>query len=221
MTITEFLQWIVDHKEYAPLYSSLVATMALLFSILSFVISNIISKNRAKKEKEISDARYEEQKKRYEEQLNEERKRREEDKHDAEEKVRISEEPYLVFKNSKIFSNSPSEHVILQMEFLNKGRGSAYEIIPDLECSAKTLDMKEFHIYRYGAVEDPIAMVGETFVICWKYKNEQKTLFRMTPEIRFKDASGRKYKQTYNIDIVDRLGKANIINYAQPKLCED
>lgn len=43
----------------------------------------------------------------------------------------------------------------------------------------------------------------------------------MTPEIRFKDASGRKYKQTYNIDIVDRLGKANIINYAQPKLCED
>ena len=122
-------------------------------------------------------------------QLNEERKRREEDKHDAEEKVRISEEPYLVFKNSKIFSNSPSEHVILQMEFLNKGRGSAYEIIPDLECTAKTLDMKEFHIYRYGAVEDPIAMVGETFVICWKYKNEQKTLFRMTPEIRFKDAS--------------------------------
>lgn len=62
MTITEFLQWIVEHKEYAPLYSSLVATMALLFSILSFVISNIISKNRAKKEKEISDARYEEQK---------------------------------------------------------------------------------------------------------------------------------------------------------------
>ena len=61
MTIKEFLQWVIEHKDYAPLYSSLVATGALVFSVLSFIISNMISKKRAKKDKIISDARYEEQ----------------------------------------------------------------------------------------------------------------------------------------------------------------
>lgn len=221
MTIEEFLQWVIEHKEYAPLYSSLVATIALLFSVVSCVISNIISKKRAKQEKEISEARYEEQKKQYEERLSEERKRREEDKYDAEEKIRVSEEPYLVFKKSKVVSNPTSERVIIRMEFLNKGRGSAYEIIPEVECKAKTADMKKINLYRYGAVEDPIAMVGELFVMYWSYESEEKFMFRMTPEIKFKDASGRRYKQTYCIDIVDRLGNANIINYAQPELCKE
>ena len=108
MTIKEFLQWVIEHKDYAPLYSSLVATGALVFSVLSFIISNMISKKRAKKDKIISDARYEEQRKQYEERLKEERKQREEDKREAEEKLRVSEEPYLVFKNSKIVSNSNS-----------------------------------------------------------------------------------------------------------------
>ena len=67
MTIKEFLQWVIEHKEYAPLYSSLVATGALLFSVLSFIISSIVTKNRVKKDKIISDARYEEQRKQYEE----------------------------------------------------------------------------------------------------------------------------------------------------------
>lgn len=74
MTIKEFLQWVIEHKDYAPLYSSLVATGAFLFSILSFIISNIVSKNRAKSDKIISDARYEEQRKQYEERLDEERR---------------------------------------------------------------------------------------------------------------------------------------------------
>lgn len=79
MTIKEFLQWVIEHRDYAPLYSSLVATGAFVFSVLSFVISGIVSKNRVKKDKIISDARYEEQRKQYEERLSEERKRREED----------------------------------------------------------------------------------------------------------------------------------------------
>lgn len=49
MTIKEFLQWVIEHKDYAPLYSSLVATGALVFSVLSFIISNIISKNAPRK----------------------------------------------------------------------------------------------------------------------------------------------------------------------------
>lgn len=221
MTIKEFLQWVIEHKEYAPLYSSLVATGALLFSVLSFIISNIVSKSRAKKDKIISDARYEEQRKQYEERLNEERKQREEDKREAEEKLRVSEEPYLVFKNSKIVSDSTSEQTILRMEFLNKGRGAAYCIIPDLECTAKRMNMSEFTIRRYEPVQDPIAMVGETFVMVMSYDKDEKDFFRMTPTIKFEDASGRKYKQTFCIDIGDRLGNGIIINFAQPELCEE
>lgn len=221
MTIKEFLQWVIEHKEYAPLYSSLVATGALLFSVLSFIISNIVSKSRAKRDKIISDARYEEQRKQYEERLNEERKRREEDKREAEEKLRVSEEPYLVFKNSKVVSDSNSELTILRMEFLNKGRGAAYCIIPDLECIAKRMNMSEFTIRRYEPVQDPIAMVGETFVMVMSYDKDEKDFFRMTPTIKFEDASGRKYKQTFCIDIGDRLGNGIIINFAQPELCEE
>lgn len=174
MTIKEFWQWVIEHKEYAPLYSSLIATGALLFSVLSFVISNIVSKNRVKKDKIISDARYEEQRKQYEERLNEERKQREEDKREAEEKLRVSEEPYLVFKNSKIVSNSTVEQIILRMEFLNKGRGAAYCIIPDLECIAKRMNMTEFTIRRFEPVQDPIAMVGETFVMVMSYDKDEE-----------------------------------------------
>ena len=221
MTIKEFWQWVMEHKEYAPLYSSLIATGALLFSVLSFVISNIVSKKRVKKDKIISDARYEEQRKQYEERLNEERKQREEDKREAEEKLRVSEEPYLVFKNSKIVSNSTVEQIILRMEFLNKGRGAAYCIIPDLECIAKRMNMTEFTIRRFEPVQDPIAMVGETFVMVMSYDKDEEDFFRMSPTIKFEDASGRKYKQTFCIDIGDKLGNGIIINYAQPELCKE
>lgn len=219
MTFKEFLQCIIEHKEYAPLYSSLISSLALIFSFVSFFISNIISKRRAEKDKAISNARYEEQKKKYEERLNEERIRREEDKQEMQERSRIREEPYLVFKKSEI-SSSDKKQIVIKMEFLNKGRGSAYEITPDVKCLAKTMDMEEFQLFRCGAIEDPIAMVGEILVLYWSYTDIDKNFFRMMPTIKFKDASGRNYKQTYCIDIIDINGNANIINYAQPELCE-
>lgn len=221
MTIKEFLQWVIEHKDYAPLYSSIVSTGAFLFTILSFVISNIISENRAKREKIISDVRYEEQRKQYEERIDEERKRREEDKQKIEDRLRISEAPYFVFKNSKLVFTSSLEQNLLRMEFLNKGRGAAYCIIPDLECMAKRMDMSVFPIRRYEAVQDPIAMLGESFVMVMAYDKDENDFFRMTPTIRFEDASGRKYKQTFCIDIDVRLGNSTIINYAQPELCKD
>lgn len=221
MTIKEFLQWVIEHKEYAPLYSSLVATGALFFSVLSFIISNVVSKNRAKKDKIISEVRYEEQKKQYDERLNEERKRREEDKRDTDEKNRISEEPYLVYKKSKVISEATDDQRIIKMEFVNKGRGAAYCIIPDLEFVAKRVDMTEFTIRRYKPVQDPIAMVGETFIMTLCYNKDDNDFFRMTPTIKYQDASGRNYKQTFCIDIYDSIGNGTIINYAQPELCEE
>lgn len=221
MTIKEFLQWVIEHKDYAPLYSSLVATGALLFSVLSFIISNTVSKNRAKKDKIISDARYEEQREQYEERLNEERRRREEDKFESEEKHRFSEKPRLVFKSSKVVSNSNSEQMLLRMEFVNKGRDTAYDIVPDLECAAKKMDMTEFVLRRYEPVQDPVVMVGESFSMVMSYDKDEKDFFRMTPTIRYEDASGRVYKQTFCIDISDKLGDGTIINYAQPELCDE
>lgn len=107
------------------------------------------------------------------------------------------------------------------MEFLNKGKGAAYCIIPDLKCTAKRMNATEFTIRRYEPVQDPIAMVGETFVMVMSYDKDEKDFFRMTPTIKFEDASGREYKQTFCIDIGDRLGNGIIINYAQPELCEE
>lgn len=221
MDIKDLLQWVVDNKEYAPLYSSLIAMGALLFSILSFLISNIISKNRAKKDRLISDARYDEQRKQYEERLAVEQSRREEDKSDTEEKLRLNEKPRLVFKKSKIISNSNSEQVLLLLEFINKGRDTAYDIIPDLECTAKQMDMAEFKIRRCEPVQDPVVMVGEDFKIVLSYEKNGAEFFRLEPTIRYEDASGRKYMQTFCLDIVDRLGNANIINYAKPELCDE
>ena len=96
-----------------------------------------------------------------------------------------------------------------------------YCIIPDLEGTAERMNRTEFTIRRYEAIQDPIAMVGETFVMVMSYDKDVKDFFRMKPTIRYEDASGRKYKQTFHIDISDRLGNGTIINYAQPELCEE
>lgn len=218
MYIKDLLQWGIENKEYASLYSALVATGALLFSVFSFIISNIISKKNIKKDRMISDARYDEQRKQYEERLVVERSRREEDKFDAEEIRRLSEKPRLVFKKSKFISNPNSEQMLLLLEFINKGRDTAYDIIPDMECAAKQMDMSEFKIRRYEPVQDPVVMVGEEFKMVLSYEKNEVYFFRIEPTIRYEDASGRKYKQTFCIDIVDKLGNANIINYANPEL---
>ena len=171
--------------------------------------------------KKISDTRYNEQKIQYEERLCEERKRREEDKKEADLRNRISEEPYLVFKCSQVVSDPKEKQVTIEMVFLNKGRGSAYSIVPDVDCDAKKLFKEEsFKIYRSAAVEDPIATVGEKFVTKWSYSSAEKDEFSFKPKLTYQDASGRKYIQSYEIHIIDENGNANIINCAQPKLCE-
>lgn len=220
MIFKDFLEWAEEYKDYVPLYSSLVATGAFLFSILSFVISNVLSKIRAKKEKEISDARYEEQKKQYEERLSEERQRREEDKQEMEERNRISEEPYLVYKISEIVSAESDKQVTIRMNFLNKGRGSAYDIVPVLTCKAITINGMEFMMTRSEAVSNPICWVGETFVMNWKYDKPVLDFFRMTPTVKYKDASGRNYIQNFCIDIYSSGNGINI-TYAQPELDEE
>ena len=85
--------------------------------------------------------------------------------------------PRLVFKSSKVVSNSNSERILLRMEFINKGRDTAYDIVPDLECTAKKMDMTEFVMRRCEPVQDPVVMVGESFSMVMSYDKEEKRLF--------------------------------------------
>lgn len=78
--------------------------------------------------------------------------------------------------------------------------------------------MSEFTMRRDEAVQDPIAMVGETFAMVMSYDKGESDFFRMTLAIQFEDASGRKYKQTFCIDINERTGNGTITNFAQPEL---
>lgn len=56
------LEWIKENKDYASLYSAMVATGAFVFSIFTFLVSVI----RAKKDRKVSDYRYyERMKKKY------------------------------------------------------------------------------------------------------------------------------------------------------------
>lgn len=220
--MNDFLQWIVDNKEYVPLYSAIVATGAFLFSILSFIISNIIAKNRTKKEREISNARYEEQKIQNEKREKGEYTKYCEQKKYMEKSARIAEQPYLVYKESKVTDVIPApsgNQIIVHMKFLNKGRGNAYSIIPDTECIARKKDMSAIKIYRYGAVQDPIAMVGEYFEMdcCYIGLNEEWINMQLT--ISYEDASGRKYLQMFDLDI-DEYGSGIIKNFAKPEIQE-
>lgn len=220
MTMSEFLKWVIDHKEYAPLYSSVVATGALIFSILSFIISNIISKNRAKKDKLISDARYEEQKRQYESRLAEESKRRKEDLEEANRRIRISEQPYLVFKSSKVYSPANCGEIRMRFNFINKGRGTAYSINSDLDFWS-SLENEGNKLKRGDAIEDPIVTVGEEFSIDCVYNGDEKKTFKTRIVVSYEDASGCKYKQEFNLVVADRIGNSSITNYAIPELLEE
>lgn len=211
MNFEGILQLIMDN------YSSFIATLALLLSALTF----IMSQRHTKKNKIISDERYYEQRKQYEERLEVESERREEDRHDTEEKLRLGEKPRFVFKGSKFIVNSNTNQELLLLKFTNKGRDTAYDIIPDLECVAKQMDMTEFKIRRYEPVQDPVVMVGEDFEVVMKCDNNQADFFMMELTITYQDASGRTYKQTFCINITDRLGNSLITNYAQPVLCSN
>ena len=217
MIVSDIIRWVVDHHEYAPLGNTVVAVLALLFSVLTFVITTITSKRRSKKDRAYADKRFDEQKRLFEERLKEERVRWEEDRKATDARNRVSEEPFLVFKQAEVVQDSSSDKIILETEFVNKGRGAAYEIQPDTECKAISIDRREIEINRYAPVEDRIATVGESFVTKWIYnRKDDISSYRMDTEIKYEDASGHKYKQSFGFYIND--GKSTTIYSSKPEL---
>ncbi len=204
--------------QYAQLLSFAVALMALIVSIAN----NLRNNRRAKEEKRVAEERYNEQKEQYEARLTAEKAKREEDKKIADEYARINEQPYLVFKGAERIDVIPSAsgtQIVFSMSFVNKGRGSAYSIIPDLDCTASHYG-DTFKVHRFDVVEDPIAMVGEYFIVKWSYIGEEIYGYRMPFSIKYKDASGREYMQNYIVDIISEK-ESTIITYAEPKLCDN
>lgn len=84
---------------------------------------------------------------------------------------------------------------------------------------AKTVEGQTM-VYRCDAVQDPIAMVGEQFTTMWTLGYEQKLVdFIFTMPIEYQDASGRMYRQKYDL-IFLASGGACIKNFAQPELVD-
>lgn len=202
-----------DGFEFIKTYASeIIAAAAFLFSVFSFVILSI----RARRERAVSNLRYDEQKKQYEDRLDEAREQRLQDRIDMDERIRISEQPYLVFKGIKVLTQTHNK-TILEFTFKNKGRASAYSIIPDLEFHCLDIN-SDIRIMRCVEIKDPIAMQGEDFVINASLYGESKSMIPVEIGISYEDASGRCYRQTHRIDIYGDYSGFNNMNYARPEL---
>lgn len=74
--------------------SAVISFAALVVSIIALVNTH----HQVKTERKISEERYNEQKRQYEDRIDELKKQRDQDKREAEEKIRISEQPYFVYE---------------------------------------------------------------------------------------------------------------------------
>lgn len=189
-------------------------------TIIVGIIAILQTRKIAKKEREISEAEIKRQKKQYEESLENQNKQFEIELKHREENERIHEQPYLVFVEAKISSESDERVTRIDILFINKGRGSAYDIIPDLECKVKT-KRGETTLSRCEPIQDPIAMVGEKFRTMWTLGYDQELVdFTGSIPINYSDASGRRYVQRFEI-IFNKSGYACVRNFATPELCEE
>lgn len=205
-------------KMWCVLSSSAVGNMAMISSsVFAFIaiIANLITTNKQLKE---SKALQQQQKEQYDESLRVQKEQYEKELQHARNVETIKEKPYLVFDKAKIAEESDDKITRIDVMFKNKGRGSAYDIVPVLKCKVKTLQ-GDGVLSRCDAIQDHIAMVGETFKTMWTLGyGKELSSFMTTISINYKDASGRKYIQKYDI-IFNEDGYASITNYARPELC--
>ena len=189
-------------------FITLINTGLTFITVVTSIVSLHLAKKQIKQEIEQNRQKAEEQQKQYLE-----------EKRHIEEVDRLHEKPYLVFQEARISDESDEKITRIDFIFKNKGRGAAYDIVPELECMAKTVEGQTM-VYRCDAVQDPIAMVGEQFTTMWTLGYEQKLVdFIFTMPIEYQDASGRMYRQKYDL-IFLASGGACIKNFAQPELVD-
>lgn len=174
------------------------------------IISVVTSNRNAKKELERAKEDSIKNKEQFETQLRK-----------SEEVRIIQERPYLVFSGSKIqVEQDNNQTALIELVFKNKGRGGAYNIEPDYMCKAKLSDGAEKKLKRWEPIQDPIALVGESFKTEYALVGEKDLMNLMASlSINYNDASDRKYRQTFNL-IVHKDGYVDIENYSEPTLLD-
>lgn len=145
-------------KPYDTLMNAGMTFLTIIVSLSAIIFTNRNSrKERIRLEKEAD-----EQKKQYEEQMKIQ-KEQFDTQLSALEKNRINQEkPYLIFKEASISKESDEDYKRIDFSFINKGKGAAYSLIPEMECEANTIKGK-MTLSRCEPVQDPIALVGENF----------------------------------------------------------
>ena len=201
-------------------YDTLINSLMTLVTIIVSIIAVVQTRRIAKKDHKILEMEALRNKQQYEEGLLAQKEQFEIQLKRAEVIERIQEQPYLVFKEAKISEESDDRVTRIDMYFINKGRGAAYDILPTLECTANTIHGEKV-LHRCDAIQDPIAMVGETFKTMWTLGCDVDLIDFITYlPINYTDASGRKYVQKFDI-IFNKAGYASIRNFAQPEWCEE
>lgn len=203
-------------KEYEILINAGMTFLTIIVSITSIICTNHhAKKNRIQSEKEMD-----ERKKQYEEQIRIQ-KEQFDTQLSASEKIRlIQEKPYLIFKEASISKESDEDCKRIDFSFVNKGRGAAYGLIPELKCEATTLNGKKV-LSRCDPVIDPIVLVGECFSTMYTlgYKEPLES-FKTNISLDYEDASGRKYKQEFSITYNEK-GYGVAMNFPDPILVQD
>lgn len=190
-----------------------------LVSILISIFAVISTKKSAEKQIKESIIARKQQQEQFERTLASQRRQYEDEKTHNELVERLHEQPYIVFHKAEGFCKESETMYSINLHFINKGRGSAYDIVPEMTCKEEGYNGR-IVLRRCESIQDPIALVGEEFVTYWKLESESGKLDCLVDvPIKYSDASGRKYIQNYSLTIGDN-GKVMIINYANPELLE-
>ena len=178
--------------------SAVISFAALVVSIIALVNTH----HQVKTERKISEERYNEQKRQYEDRIDELKKQRDQDKREAEEKLRISEQPYFVyegFRRKTPYRDGENDYVL---SFKNKGRGSAFHILTEsMGKSTQSYERLDEMLFKSKPKLSSVAMVGETIESEFVYFGNTKAKICVYVGMHFYDASGREYQQTHIIDI--------------------
>lgn len=205
-------------KEEIEAVISVVGAMTTGFFSL---VTIIVTYRNAKKQIQESEKARIQQKEQYEESLKLQKEQYERELEYSRNIEKTHEKPYFVFVKSSDFDDNNLLCNTLTITFKNKGNGTAFHIIPDIESESLGYYNKKIHIVRNAPVQDPIAMVGENFKTYWEMDKLNTMIGVVIPiKMKYKDASGRSYSQTFNFTI-DDTGNVMVTNYAVPELIED
>ncbi len=188
-----------------------------LVTIIVSIIAVIVTLAIARKQQKRAIAESIENKKQYMENIRIQQEQFNKQLKHSDEIQRLQERPYLILKDAGIYVVPDENKEKIKFEFKNKGKGTAFEVKPAMECNASTKN-GDIKLRRYESVQDHIVMVGESFVTLFSFGFEEPLdNFITYLPIEYYDASGRTYSQTFELSFI-KDGYAHSLIYAEPVL---